>query len=124
MLKLLKRPAKKIMLVEDDEFDHNMLRDFLLAKGYAVISVRDAKTVEERIAADEPDAIFTALMLNDLINGSELVEKIRGRAVAVPVVGMSAQVNDEARYFYSICDHSLQKPLSIGAINRVMEQLF
>lgn len=125
MLKLLKKPIKRIMLVEDDEFDHNMLRDYLLAQGFAVISVKDAKNLEEKIAYEQPHAIFTALMLNDFINGSELVEKIRSSKLSdIPIVGMSAQVNDEAGYFYSICDHSLQKPLSISAINKVISNLF
>ncbi len=116
---------KRVMVVEDDPADHSMLRDFLAAKGYDVISVHDASTVYDSIKETQPDLIFAALMLNDFIRGEEVVEKLKAEPeFHTPIVGMSAQVNTDAEYFYSICDYQLAKPITISNISNITSKVF
>jgi CheY-like chemotaxis protein len=113
------------MVVEDNLADHNMLCDFLSAKGYDVISVPDAHAVFERIRHENPELIFIALMLNDFIRGEEVVERLKADAdFHTPIVGMSAQVNTDAEYFYSICDYQLAKPITISNISNITSKVF
>jgi DNA-binding response OmpR family regulator len=119
MIKFFRK--KKIAVIEDDATDLDMLSDFLCAKGYNVLKIKDASLAESLIKDYKPNLIFAALMLNDFIRGDELVEKLKSDAnFNVPVVGMSAQVNTDAEYFYSICDYKLTKPLSIAHINQII----
>ena len=116
---------KCVMVVEDNEADHNMLCDFLAAKGYKVIPVQDAHHIFDLIKKEKPQLIFTALMLNDFIRGEELVEKLKADPeFHTPIVGMSAQVNTDAEYFYSICDYQLAKPITISNISNITSKVF
>jgi two-component system sensor histidine kinase ChiS len=116
---------KKVMVVEDDPADHDMLRDYLEAQAFEVISVRDARNIFEMVGNEKPELIFMALMLNDFIRGEELVEKLKSEPeFNTPVVGMSAQVNTDAAYFYSICDYQLAKPITIGNIRDITSKVF
>lgn len=116
---------RRVMVVEDDPADHNMLRDYLSAKGYQVISVQDANRMFDVLKDKKPHLIFIALMLNDFIRGEELVEKLKAEPdFSTPIVGMSAQVNTDATYFYSICDYQLAKPISISNISNITSTVF
>ena len=113
------------MVIEDDASDHNMLCDYLLARGFEVIAVLDARTVYERIQITKPHIVFLALMLNDFISGDEIVEKLKSDPeFNVPIVGMSSQVNADAEYCYSLCDYQLAKPITISNINSIISQVF
>ena len=116
---------RKIMVVEDNPVDHSMLRDFLVTQGYEVNSVHDANIVYEQIERQKPEMIFIALMLNDFITGKEIVEKLKiDSEFHTPIVGMSAQVNADADYFYRLCDYQLAKPISISNISKITSKVF
>lgn len=116
---------KRVMVVEDDPVDHTMLCDYLASQGYEVIAVPDASQTFEKIKHNKPQLVFMALMLNDFIRGEELVEKLKSDPeFNTPIVGMSAQVNTDAVYFYSICDYQLAKPITIGNIEKITSQVF
>jgi len=94
----------QILLAEDDDELRWSLCDFLEHAGYRVVGVRDGRALLEHLGARvlferrdaPPDAIITDIRM-PFLTGLELLQKVRERGWATPVVLMSAFGDKELR---------------------------
>jgi len=109
----LGRGPVQILLAEDDDELRWSLCKFLECAGYGVVAVRDGRALLEHLGAKmlfehrnaPPDAIITDVRM-PFMTGLELLQKVRERGWATPVVLMSAFTDKEFR----------QRATSLGAV--------
>ena len=87
--------ADKIrVLVVDDEADFRQLMMFWLqSKGYEVIVACDGKEAIKTIKAEKPDIVFMDLRM-PVMDGAQTIKKIRQFNKDLPVIMISAYVDD------------------------------
>lgn len=86
---------KKIkVLVVDDEADFRQLMTFWLkSKGYLTITASDGETAIRLIKENTPDIVFLDLKM-PAMDGVETLKRIRGFNKDLPVIIISAHVDD------------------------------
>lgn len=67
--------VKKILLIEDDEFLHQLYTELLVAEGYHVIGSKDGRDAFEKITHNDWDVVLLDVMLPGM-NGFEIMDKI------------------------------------------------
>jgi len=119
---------KKILLVEDEEYSYDLLRDRLRNKDY---DVELATTGEQAIAsaeADVPDLILMDIRLPGQ-NGYETTRAVRrldgGRGADVPIIALTAHALEEDREkaITAGCDDYHAKPVHFSKLLEQMETL-
>ncbi|HEY8597163.1 MAG TPA: response regulator transcription factor [Thermomicrobiales bacterium] len=81
-----------VLVVDDEEDIVALLRDFLEAAGYGVITAHDGATALATIASAPPDCILLDVMMPG-ISGFDVVRKVRETS-DVPVLFLSARQED------------------------------
>jgi len=78
---------KNILLVEDDEFLHELYLDLLKSAGYAVTGAKDGATAYEKIKENTWDLVLLDVMLPG-IDGFQILDKLDQDKVALkcPVI--------------------------------------
>ena len=107
------RAMKKILIVEDVEFNRDLLVQ-LLEDRYEVVTATDGEEGIRRAEQDRPDLILMDLSL-PVIDGWEATRRIKGSDALrhIPVIALSAHAmtGDEDRARQSGCDDYVSKPL-------------
>jgi two-component system cell cycle response regulator DivK len=105
--------GKRILVVEDNEENRNLLRDLLTAFDYELI---EALTGEEGIAAAErerPDLILMDIQLPG-IDGYETTRQIKANPTLkhIPIVAVTSYAlsGDDVKAFAAGCDAYVTKP--------------
>jgi CheY-like chemotaxis protein len=89
----MEEKAIKCLLVDDEEDFRELMQFWLKSKGYTVVSACEGKTAVELAKAENPDVIFMDLNM-PVMNGTEAVGKIREFNKEVPIIIISAYVDD------------------------------
>jgi DNA-binding response OmpR family regulator len=76
----------KILVVEDEGKDAEVMERGLAAEGYAVVSARDCDDGEKRALGDRVDLVVLDL---NLPNGMSVLDSIRREKPALPVIAVS-----------------------------------
>ena len=107
--------SKRILVVEDQEDNRQIVRDLLSANGY---ELTDAITGEEGVAfakRDRPDLILMDIQLPG-IDGYEATRRIKAdpelRHIPIIVVTSYALSGDDQKAFAAGCDGYVTKPFS------------
>ena len=107
--------SKRILVVEDQEDNRQIVRDLLSASGY---ELTDAITGEEGVALakrDRPDLILMDIQLPG-IDGYEATRRIKAdpelRHIPIIVVTSYALSGDDQKAFAAGCDGYVTKPFS------------
>ena len=107
--------SKRILVIEDQEDNRQIVRDLLSANGYELI---DATTGEEGVAfakRDRPDLILMDIQLPG-IDGYEATRRIKADAelskIPIIVVTSYALSGDDQKAFAAGCDGYVTKPFS------------
>jgi two-component system cell cycle response regulator DivK len=107
--------SKRILVIEDQEDNRQIVRDLLSANGYELI---DAITGEEGVAfakRDRPDLILMDIQLPG-IDGYEATRRIKADAelskIPIIVVTSYALSGDDQKAFAAGCDGYVTKPFS------------
>ena len=104
----------KILLVEDNEMNRDMLSRRLARKGFEVVMALDGQQAVEAAAAQNPDLILMDMSL-PVIDGWEATRRIKAAAAtsAIPVIALTAHAmqGDEERARACGCDDYLTKPI-------------
>jgi CheY-like chemotaxis protein len=107
------RPAKKILVVEDVEFNRDLIVQ-LLEDDYEVLTASDGEEGIRLAEREKPDLIIMDLSL-PVIDGWQAARRIKAdeRLRHIPVIALSAHamVGDEERARESGCDDYVSKPL-------------
>ena len=106
----------KILLVEDNEMNRDMLSRRLAKRGFDVVVALDGASAAALAAAQRPDLILMDLSLPD-IDGCEATRLIRaGTATAsIPVIALSAHAmeTDRRRAIEAGCQDYDTKPVDL-----------
>lgn len=105
---------RRILVVEDNELNRELLRDWLEVEGYEVWLAADLTTSYEVFAQQVPDAVLLDINLGNE-NGLDLVvwmrEKPDTREVPVIAVTAHALVTEQEQILQAGCKACLAKPI-------------
>ena len=104
----------KILLVEDNEMNRDMLTRRLERKGFEVVIATDGKAGIDMASSASPDIILMDLSL-PVIDGWEATRQIKGDPAtqSIPVIALTAHAmaGDEQRALEAGCDDYDTKPI-------------
>ena len=107
--------SKRILVVEDQEDNLQILRDLLTSAGFEVIEAKDGEEGVGAAVAECPDLILMDIQL-PLLDGYEATRRIKAdpalRAIPIIVVTSYALSGDEVEARAAGCDAYVPKPYS------------
>jgi len=113
----------KILLVEDNEMNRDMLSRRLVRKGYEVIMALDGRQAVEMAAAETPDLILMDMSL-PVIDGWEATRQVKAAPAtrAIPVIALTAHAmaGDREKAIQAGCDDYDTKPIELP---RLLEKI-
>jgi two-component system, cell cycle response regulator DivK len=88
----------KILLVEDNEMNRNMLSRRLIRYGYEVVIAVDGQQGTEMAISERPDLILMDMSL-PVMDGWEATRRVKGNAVTrqIPVIALTAHASRRSR---------------------------
>jgi DNA-binding response OmpR family regulator len=106
----------KILLVEDNEMNRDMLSRRLVKRGFDVVVALDGASGAALAAAERPDLILMDLSLPDM-DGCDVVRRIRADAAtaSIPVIALTAHAmeTDRVRAIDAGCQDYDTKPVDL-----------
>lgn len=113
----------KILLVEDNEMNRDMLSRRLERRGYQVIIAVDGEQGVAMARSEAPDLILLDMSL-PVLNGWEAARQIKAEAEthAIPIIGLTAHamVGDREKAIEAGCDDYDTKPVEF---QRLLEKI-
>jgi len=104
----------KILLVEDNEMNRNMLSRRLIRHGYEVVMAADGQQGTEMAISERPDLILMDMSL-PVMNGWEATRQVKGNEVTrqIPVIALTAHAmaGDREKAMDVGCDDYDTKPV-------------
>ncbi len=117
--------SRRILLVEDNYLNRQMLEDYLVFCGYQVLSLESGSGFFQALADFQPDLVLLDLKLPD-IDGYTLLEQIRlipqYRVIPVIVVSAFAFKADQQRALSLGAKRYLVKPVSLKDLRQAIEE--
>jgi two-component system, cell cycle response regulator DivK len=117
---------KRILIVEDNELNRDVLSRRLAARGYDVSVASDGSQGMALATAGHPDLILMDLGLPD-IDGWECVRRLRANPATrmIPVVALTAHAmtGDRERALEAGCDEFDTKPIDFAGLLIKMNRL-
>src|SRR4051794_21947035 len=116
----------KILLVEDNEMNRDMLSKRLQRKGYTVVTAHDGEQGHSMACSEQPDLILMDIGL-PVMNGWELTRllKSNGSTRHIPIIALTAHAlsTDRDKAFEAGCDDYDTKPVDFGRLNEKIDNL-
>jgi two-component system, cell cycle response regulator DivK len=104
----------KILLVEDNEMNRNMLSRRLVRRGYEVVIAVDGQQGTEMAISERPDLIIMDMSL-PVMDGWEATRRVKGNDVTrqIPVIALTAHAmaGDREKAIEVGCDDYDTKPV-------------
>jgi len=106
----------KILLVEDNEMNRDMLSRRLERKGYNVVIAIDGQAGINMVTSESPDLILMDLSL-PVVDGWEATRQIKANPAtqSIPVIALTAHAmaGDEQKALEAGCDDYDTKPVDL-----------
>lgn len=116
----------KILLIEDNDLNRDMLSRRLQRRGYAIVSAATAETGIELAASERPDLILMDISLPGM-NGWEATQRIRQNeaTATIPVIALTAHAmsGDREKTMAAGCDEYETKPVELNTLLAKMQAL-
>jgi CheY-like chemotaxis protein len=116
----------RILIVEDNDMNLDMLSRRLKRKGYEIEAARDGQSGVEMAIASKPDLILMDMSL-PVIDGWEATRHIKANpeTAAIPVVALTAHAmaSDRERALQAGCDDFYTKPIELPGLLDIMSRL-
>ena len=116
----------KILLVEDNEMNRDMLSRRLIRNGHEVSIATDGQQGVDMALAQLPDLILMDMSL-PVIDGWEATRRVKADAAtkSVPVIGLTAHAmsGDREKAMAAGCDDYDTKPVELDRLIGKMERL-
>jgi CheY-like chemotaxis protein len=116
----------KILLVEDNEMNRDMLSRRLQRKGYTVVTAHDGEQGLLLARSETPDLILMDISL-PLMGGLEVTRLLKGDEATrqIPIIALTAHalVTDRDKAFEAGCDDYDTKPVEFGRLSEKIENL-
>ena len=109
----------KILLIEDNELNLDMLSRRLERKGYSVISASDGASGIERANKENPELIIMDLSL-PILNGWDAAKRLKAnsRTMNIPIIALTAHAmkGDKQKALNAGCDEYDTKPINFDRL--------
>jgi len=106
----------KILVVDDDEMNRDMLSRRLLRKGYEVVLAVNGAEAISRAGQERPQLILMDLSM-PVLDGYEATRRLKAEAATaeIPIIGLSAHamVGDREKALAAGCDDYDTKPVEL-----------
>jgi two-component system, cell cycle response regulator DivK len=116
----------KVLLVEDNEMNRDMLSRRLLRRGFEVVFAIDGQQGVDLARSERPDIILMDMSL-PVIDGWEATRRIKVDDVTkrIPLIGLTAHAmsGDRERAIEAGCDDYDTKPVELERLIGKMEKL-
>jgi CheY-like chemotaxis protein len=116
----------KILLVEDNETNRDMLRRRLERKGYQVVIAEDGEQGYALAQAEKPDLILMDISL-PAMDGWQVAHLLKAddatRHIPIVVLTAHALVSDRAKAFEMGCSDYQTKPIEFERLSQRIEDL-
>jgi two-component system, cell cycle response regulator DivK len=116
----------KILLVEDNEMNRDMLSRRLQRKGYTVVTAHDGEQGHLLAHSENPDIILMDISL-PVMDGWEVTRLLKSNEATrhIPIIALTAHalVTDRAKAFEIGCDDYDTKPVEFGRLSEKIENL-
>ena len=116
----------KILLVEDNEMNRDMLSRRLMRKGYEVIIALDGEEGVAKAQAEAPDLILMDMSL-PVLDGWEATRRLKAspETHAIPIIALTAHAmaGDREQALAAGCDDYDSKPIEFQRLLGKIEML-
>ena len=116
----------KILLVEDNEMNRDMLSRRLARKGYDIVLAEDGQRAIDIAGSESPDLILMDMSL-PVIDGWEATRQIKGSAATlrIPIIALTAHAmaSDREKAMEAGCDDYDTKPVELARLLGKIERL-
>jgi CheY-like chemotaxis protein len=116
----------KVLLVEDNEMNRDMLSRRLIRKGYDVVMAMDGEQAVAMAASEHPDLILMDMSL-PVIDGWEATRQVKSAEATkhIPVIALTAHAmsGDREKALAAGCDDYDTKPVEFLRLLAKMEAL-
>ena len=116
----------KILIVEDNEMNRDMLSRRLARRGYTVVIAVDGEQGLAAAQAEIPDVILMDMSL-PVMDGWEATRRLKAEAAtrAIPVIGLTAHAmtGDRDKALAAGCDDYDTKPIELPRLLEKIEAL-
>jgi CheY-like chemotaxis protein len=116
----------KILLVEDNDMNRDMLSRRLIRKGYEVVLALDGQEGVDMAESENPDLILMDMSL-PLIDGWEATRRIKAskKLTAIPIIALTAHAmpTDRDKALEAGCDDYDTKPVELPRLLEKIERL-
>ena len=119
-------PMIKILLVEDNEMNRDMLSRRLERKGYAIVMALDGQQGVDMAVSEAPALILMDMSL-PVIDGWEATRRVKANEATkhIPIIALTAHAmqGDEEKAREAGCDDYDTKPVELPRLLEKMERL-
>jgi CheY-like chemotaxis protein len=116
----------RILLVEDNEMNRDMLSRRLARKGFEVLIAEDGRTGVDLAGTERPDLILMDMSL-PVLDGWEATRLLKAAPVTrpIPVIALTAHAmsTDRERAVAAGCDDYDTKPIELSRLLAKIERL-
>ncbi len=116
----------KILIVEDNDMNLDMLSRRLVRKGFEVATARDGQDGVDQALAQSPDLILMDMSL-PVLDGWQATRAIRANPLtaAIPVIALTAHAmeTDRRNAIEAGCDEFHTKPIDLSSLLEQINQL-
>ena len=116
----------KILLVEDNELNRDMLSRRLIRRGYDITIAVDGREALEKAVSDSPDLILMDLSLPE-IDGWEATRRLKADAATqhIPVIALTAHAmsGDREKALDAGCNDFDTKPVELSRLIEKIDAL-
>jgi CheY-like chemotaxis protein len=121
-----KKPVARILLIEDNEMNRDMLSRRLVRKGYEVILAKNGEEGVEAARRDLPNLILMDMSL-PVMNGWDATRLLKQKSATahIPIVALTAHAlnTDREKAMEAGCDGYETKPVDLPRLLETIEQL-
>ena len=116
----------KILLVEDNELNRDMLSRRLIKKGFTVVNAVNGKEGIDKSINENPDIILMDLSL-PIINGWDATREIKAneKTAQIPIIALTAHAmaEDRKKALDAGCDEYDTKPIEFDGLLEKINKL-
>jgi two-component system, cell cycle response regulator DivK len=116
----------KVLLVEDNEMNRDMLSRRLIRRGYEVVFAVDGQQGVDMAKSEKPDIILMDMSL-PVLDGWEATRRVKSDDATrgVPVIGLTAHAmsGDREKAIEAGCDDYDTKPVELDRLIEKIERL-
>jgi CheY-like chemotaxis protein len=115
----------RILVVEDNAINRELLCDWLESRGYAVLSAQDVAAAQRLLQDQQPDAVLLDVQLGSE-DGLSLAAWIRRQPgfSGIPVIAVTAHamVTEQQRTLQCGCNACISKPIDFKLLERELDR--